>query len=232
MFKKVTTAMTVLSSIACISVANAAPSTPQTAFKPHSYFGLALAAPNEQTENKISNYNNSGSMYSRITSTDNKVGTGYGLVAGYRATQHWGTEVGLYNSGELTTTNTATDYGPTPSSQVSTTKLIQKGQTYDLAVTVLRYIPFGNTAFSAYVRAGIGYHFYKTNSTNSTNTNYNLDGFGSSKKNAAGFVYGLGTQYQVNHKIDVRVGYLLVNQSSLTSDLSHGRMMLSAFYKM
>jgi opacity protein-like surface antigen len=231
MFKANKILLALLASTAFVASAQAnSQNSKQAPYKSHWYLGAGIIAPSETDSTGVETfYDQSGQTYNYTTREINKQHTGWSLIAGYRATVNWGVEFGFYDNGKYTQSSTYVDQGflppTTPGKIIHSTA---NGHDYNASVSVLRYINFGETPFSMLLRLGGQYHYFKTNDSIS---DFSGD-TASFTQEKAGLIYGLGIQYVINQKIDLRVEYTLFGQNSLINNLNHGKFMLSANYNL
>jgi opacity protein-like surface antigen len=218
-----------------------------TPYQSHVYVGLGFIAPGSTkaaTSNVIptSSINNTTEIVTVSATTNDHLATvkdsfGFALILGYRASQNWGTEVGLYDNGKQEkTTNVVIalrDKAGTPADQrLVDTTLKQTGHTYDVDFSILRYLQLGHSPISGFVRLGGGYHLYNETDTSLASLGsgkgaVGLSGAEKADSQSAGLLYGLGVQGDFSQQISVRFDYMVFDQSIMTSGDKTSKFMFS-----
>ena len=190
-------------------------------FSPYWYSGASILA------NYKSSDVSSGTYYDTKTHTqvsgssvdDTTDKAGWALFAGYRATQHWAFELGYYKAHDETIDHHIT----TGTSSLSGNEKIHASV---IAASALAILPIPNSAFSVYLRGGLGYHDQKDDSDVSTTTYVS----GNGTHQESHFIYGFGAQYDFSQHFSMRADYILLDASAVLQNLDGGRSSLSVVY--
>lgn len=217
-----------------------------TPYQPHAYLGLGFIAPrNTQTTTSNIQLHFSQTLDYNASIHDNsgsiKDSAGYALVLGYRASQHWATEFGIYDNGQRQEETQAVlgirsnEGTPVSNPRLVDTTIKQTGQTYDVDFSILRFIQLGHSSFSAFLRLGGGYHMYNVTGTSSTAIGTQKGSTGlveaaKDKVESPGLLYGFGVQNDFNHALSARLDYMVFDESITSSGEKNSKFMLSALY--
>ena len=212
----------IATAIALGSMGTACADTAAANFVPSWYIGAGVAADHRFSDTATGTFVDT-KTHTPITATDSfdqSLSLGWSVIGGYHASTHWAFELGYYDQG----THEMNNHYTTASGDVHSGS--EKGHDYDATLSTLAILPVPNSAFSVYLRTGLGYH--RHTDTSDVDANNFVSNHGDEE--GSHFIYGFGTQYEISSHFSARAEYTLFDADALIQNLKGGRATLSAIY--